>query len=240
MIEFLNILIDTYDFALLTAFLIWIMTSLSPCPLATNITAIAYISKDIKNPKISMIHWLYYTLWRAVSYTFIASLIYYWFSSFEVWRIFQWWGDKVLWFFLIFIWLVMLNVIKINIFKGSKKIEKIKLYLSNKWYIWTFFLWVLFALAFCPYSWVMYFGILIPLVLKSNSWLILPSIFALWTSIPVLFFVFILTFWTSKLSKYFNNIWKIEKYIRYIIAFIFIIVWIYYLQFTLQFLLNYY
>lgn len=236
--DFINLLINTYNIPLLTAFLIGVMTSISPCPLATNITAIAYISKDIKSVKASITHWFAYALWRATSYTLIASLIYYWFSSFKISKLFQGWWDKVLWIILIFIWLVMINIVKINISSKSEWIEKIKVYLANKWYIWTFLLWSLFALAFCPYSWVLFFWALIPMVLKSNSWLLLPFIFALWTSIPVLFFVILLAFWTSKLSKYFNNIWKIEKYLRYLIAFVFIIVWIYYLQFTYIFIKN--
>lgn len=235
--DYLNILIDSYNIPLLTAFLIGVMTSISPCPLATNITAIAYISKNIKSVRASMAHWFAYALWRATSYTLIASLIYYGFSSFQISKIFQGWWDKVLWIILVFIGLVMIDHIKINIGSKSQLIEKIKIYLANKWYIGTFLLWGLFALAFCPYSWVLYFGALIPLVLKSNSWLLLPSVFALWTSIPVIFFVILLALGTSKLSKYFNNIWKIERYLRYFIASIFIIVWVYYLQYTFKFLL---
>ena len=51
--DFINFLIDNYNIPILTAFLLGVLTSISPCPLATNITAIAYISKEIKTgPKI--------------------------------------------------------------------------------------------------------------------------------------------------------------------------------------------
>lgn len=122
--------------------------------------------------------------------------------------------------------------------KSHLWVAKTKQYLASKWYLWTFLLGMLFALAFCPYSWVLYFGALIPLVLKSSSWLLLPSVFAPWTSIPVLIFIFILAFSTKTIGKIFGKVSKVEKIIRYIVAGIFIVVWVYYLQYTVQFLLG--
>jgi len=112
--EFLNTIIDQYNFPLLSAFVLGIMTSISPCPLATNITAIAYISKDIKTPRHTLISGLIYTLGRAISYTLLATLIYFGLSAFQIAKIFQGWGDKVLGIVLISIALVMFGVIKIN------------------------------------------------------------------------------------------------------------------------------
>ena len=94
--ELLNTLVDQYNIPLMTAFILGIMTSISPCPLATNITAIAYISKDIKTTKHTLISGLIYTLGRGISYTFLATLIYFGFSAFSIASIFQGWGDKVL------------------------------------------------------------------------------------------------------------------------------------------------
>lgn len=92
--NFINTLIDQYNLPLLTAFLTGVLTSISPCPLATNITAIAYISKDIKTTKNTLLNGLYYTFRRGFSYTFLALVIYLGFSSFEVSRIFQGWTVK--------------------------------------------------------------------------------------------------------------------------------------------------
>lgn len=82
MMDFINYLIDIYQIPFLTAFLLGILTSISPCPLATNITAIAYISKDIKDSKKSLLNGISYTIGRGLSYTIIASLIYFGFSTF--------------------------------------------------------------------------------------------------------------------------------------------------------------
>ena len=92
--DLINSLIDTYNIPALTVFLLGILTSISPCPLATNITAVAYISKDIKTPKHTILSGLFYTLGRGISYTLLATLIYFGISSFQISRIFQGWGIK--------------------------------------------------------------------------------------------------------------------------------------------------
>lgn len=228
--EWLNYLIDTYNIPLLSAFLIGIMTSISPCPLATNITAIAFISKDIKSSKQTLLNGLFYTLGRGISYTLLATLIYFGLSSFSISSIFQGWEDKALGPVLILIGLIMADVIKINPKTNNSKIEKIKLWLAQKGYIGSLLLGMLFALAFCPYSGVLFFGVLIPMVLKSSESLLLPPLFALGTGIPVIIFSFILAFSANKISSIFSKVSQAEKIIRKIISAIFIIIGIYYLK----------
>ncbi len=236
--EFLNILIDQYNFPLLTAFILGVMTSISPCPLATNITAIAYISKDIKTAKHTLISGLIYTLGRGISYTLLATLIYFGFSAFSIASIFQGWGDKILGIVLILISLVMFGVIKINLGSKSEKVEKIKEWLASKGHIGTLLLGVLFALAFCPYSGVLFFGMLVPLVLSSTESLLLPPLFALGTGLPVIIFSILLAFSVEKVGKMYNAMGKIEKVMRYSVATIFLLAGIYYLQFLVKYVIN--
>jgi cytochrome c biogenesis protein CcdA len=222
----------------LTAFLLGILTSISPCPLATNITAVAFISKDIKTPQRTVLSGLFYTLGRGISYTLLATLIYFGLSSFKVSSIFQGWGDKILGPVLIIIGLVMFDVIKINLNTGNKT-EKIKLWLSNKGYLGSLALGMLFAFAFCPYSGVLFFGVLIPLILKSASGLLLPSVFALGTGLPVIIFSFLIAYSMKTVSKAFRSVQKVEKWLRYGVAGIFILTGLYYTQFLIIYLLNY-
>ena len=236
--DFINALIDNYNIPLLTAFLLGILTSISPCPLATNITAIAYISKEIRTVKNILLNGLFYTLGRGISYTLLATLIYFGLSSFQVSNIFQGWGDKILGPVLIIIGLIMFGVIKINIGGHNKKIEKLKEYLSDKGYVGSLFLGVLFALAFCPYSGVLFFGALIPLVLKSAESLLLPPLFALGTGLPVIIFSFLIAFSMQKVSQAFKIVQKVEKVMRYAVAFIFLVAGIYYLQYLIKYLIN--
>ncbi len=238
MMDFINILIDNYNIPLLSAFLLGVLTSISPCPLATNITAIAYISKEINTAKNTLFNGLYYTLGRGISYTLLATLIYFGLSSFQISRIFQGWGDKVLGPVLIIIGLTMFGVIKIKFNGHNQKIEELKEWLAGKGYIGSLLLGVIFALAFCPYSGVLFFGGLIPLVLKSTESLILPPIFALGTGLPVIIFSFLIAFSMRKVSQAFHMVQKVEKVMRYIVASVFIISGVYYLQYLVKYLIS--
>jgi len=238
MMNFINALIDSYNFPLLTAFLLGILTSISPCPFATNITAVAYISREIKKVKNTLLNGLFYTLGRGISYTILATLIYFGLSSFKISNIFHGWGDKVLGPVLIVIGLIMLNVIKINFGTKNQKIEKLKEWLATKGYIGSLLMGVVFALAFCPYSGVLFFGALIPLVLKSSESLLLPPLFALGTGLPVIVFSFLIAFSMQKVSRAFQIVQKVEKVMRYAVALVFLISGVYYLQYLAKYLIN--
>lgn len=233
--DFINYLIDTYNIPVLTAFLIGVLTSISPCPLATNVTAIAFISKDIKTPKHTLLNGLYYTLGRGISYTLLATLIYFGLSSFEISGMFQGWGDKILGPVLIIIGLIMFGVIRINLNSQNKQVEKLKVWLATKGYLGALLLGVLFALAFCPYSGVLFFGVLIPLTIQSAERLLLPPLFALGTGLPVIVFAFLIAFSIRKMSHAFAIVTKVEKVARFVVATIFILVGLYYLQFLVKY-----
>lgn len=234
--DFINSLIDNYNFPILTAFLLGVLTSISPCPLATNITAIAYISKEVKTAKHTLLNGIFYTFGRSLSYTTLTTVIYFGFSTFQISSIFQGWGDKILGPVLVIVGSVMFGAIKINLGKGGKKIEKIKFWLTKKGFVGSFLLGALFALAFCPYSGVLFFGALIPLVIKSQESLILPPFFAFGTGLPVIIFSFIIAFAIQKLGQIFKIMQKIEKVMRCFVATIFIGVGIYYLQFLINYI----
>ena len=220
----------TSSFPLIAAFFIGLMTAISPCPLATNITAIAYISKKIDNGKHALITGLVYTLGRMFTYVLLASLIVYIGLNVQAVSLFlQRYGERLIGFLLVFIGLVMLNIIKLPSLKSGDRINKIKENLSGKGYLGAFLLGVIFALAFCPFSAVLFFGMLIPLALKFSDGILIPSIFALATGLPVIIFAFILTFSVSKLGKVMNKVQTFEKYMRYIIAYVFILVGAYYI-----------
>ncbi|MFH1412469.1 MAG: aromatic aminobenezylarsenical efflux permease ArsG family transporter [bacterium] len=227
----INSLIDNNNIPLLTAFLLGILTSISPCPLATNITAIAYISRKIKTVKHTLLNGLFYTLGRGLSYTILAMLIYFGVSSFSIASIFEGWGDKALGPILIIISLIMFGVIKINFSIKNEKINQLKEWLARKGYWGSLLLGVLFAMAFCPYSGVLFFGVLIPLVLKSTESLLLPPLFALGTGLPVIIFSFLIAFSMQKVSKAFQVVQKVEKAMRYIVATVFLVTGLYYLRY---------
>jgi cytochrome c-type biogenesis protein len=214
---------------LLAAFFIGLMTAISPCPLATNITAIAYASKKINNNKYTLIVSLLYTLGRMFTYVILASLIVWFGVNVQAISLFlQKYGERILGPLLIIIGIIMLNIIKTNIFKTNAKLDALKEKLAKKGFMGSFLLGVIFALAFCPFSGVLFFGMLIPLAIKAGDGVLIPSIFALATGLPVIILSFILVYSVSKLGKIMKKIQTFEIWMRKLVAVTFIIVGLYY------------
>ena len=121
--NFLTSLFENSQLPILSAFLLGIMTAISPCPLATNITAIGYISRDFNNRKQVLIRGVIYIVGRAITYTSIGLLIYFGASQFTISGFIQQWGEKLLGPLLIIVGLFMINIIKPN-FRGSGILSK--------------------------------------------------------------------------------------------------------------------
>jgi len=227
--EFLQQLADSSNIPLLTAFILGIMTAISPCPLAMNITATAYLSKEITDKKRVLFNGIFYTLGRMLSYTALASVIYFGASKFYVARWFQqidgiWIGVS-----LIVIGILMFDFIKFNIPFLSKITTSVSQRNLKRNYLNAFLLGVLFALAFCPYGAVLYFGGLIPLTLASSTGLLLPPIFAFATGLPVIFIAWLLAYSVSNIGNFYNRMKSFEKWFKRVVAVIFIAVGIYYI-----------
>jgi sulfite exporter TauE/SafE len=225
--EFLSNLMSNSSLPILSAFALGLMTAISPCPLATNITAIGFISKDVEHQKTVFINGLVYTLGRALSYTLIAVIIFIGADQFKVSGWFQQYGEKILGPLLIVIGLFMLDILKIK-FPGMSGLTKRfqENGTSNYWEV--LLLGIVFALAFCPYSGVLYFGMLIPMTISSASGLYLPIVFAIATGIPVIIFAWLLAYTVSGVGKLYNSLKIFEIWFRRIISVVFIGIGIYY------------
>ena len=231
--QYLQNLIDQSTFPLLTAFLLGLMTAISPCPLATNITALAYISKDVENKRRVFLNGLYYTLGRALTYTILGAIIFFGASKFQISRAVQANGEKWIGPLLLVIGIFMLGVIKLPGSSGSimqRLADKVKL--GSSW--GALFLGMIFALAFCPYSGVLYFGMLMPMVLSQPAGLVLLPDFAIATGLPVILLSYLLAFSIGGIGKFYNKIKTFEVWFRQIVAVLFILtgfyfVWIYFM-----------
>jgi len=228
--DFLQSILDSYNIPIVSAFVLGLMTSISPCPLATNITATAYISKNISSRRKVLWSGILYSMGRAFSYTVIGLVLYFGASKFHVARLFQQNGEKYLGVLLIIIGLIMLNVIKLNFLGKSNFQERLSERFKGQGLWGSFLLGVVFALAFCPYSGALYFGMLIPMTISSASGLYLPIVFAIGTGLLVILFTYLLVFAAHKVSSVFNRITKIERVMRYVAGGVFVLAGIYYVS----------
>jgi cytochrome c-type biogenesis protein len=226
--DFLTNLLDSSSLPWVTAILLGLMTAISPCPLATNITAVGFISKDLEDRDRVFLNGLFYTIGRAVSYTLIPLIIYFGADQFKFSGFFQLYGEKIIGPLLLLLGIFMLDIIRIN-FPGLGRLYE-RMEKRKSWrFIDSLLLGMIFALAFCPYSGVLYFGMLVPLTVASASGLYLPVIFAIATGIPVIVFAWVLAYTISGVGGLYNKIKIFELWFRRVIAVAFIITGIYYL-----------
>ncbi|WP_179320409.1 aromatic aminobenezylarsenical efflux permease ArsG family transporter [Winogradskyella helgolandensis] len=226
--EFLKALLENYNIPIVSALILGLMTAISPCPLATNITATAFISKNISSKRKVFFSGLLYSLGRGFSYTAIGFILYFGASKFHIARFFNQNGEKYLGPLLIIIGLIMLNIIKLNFLGTSNFQERLSEKFKDKGVLGSFLIGVVFALAFCPYSGALFFGMLIPMTITSADGLYLPIVFAFGTGLPVILFTYLLAFTAGKVGVFYNKITKIEKAMRIVAGVVFIITGLYY------------
>ncbi|MCB9275333.1 MAG: sulfite exporter TauE/SafE family protein [Lewinellaceae bacterium] len=228
MTDWLQMMAESQDLPWLSALALGLLTAISPCPLATNITATAYLSKEMGSKKAVLWRGFLYTLGRGASYTTIGVALYWGASLFHVARFFQSKGELLLAPLLILTGLIMLGIIRLGFLGQGNFVERFSEKLKNKGALGALVMGMLFALAFCPYSGALYFGMLIPMTVASPSGLFLPLLFALGTGVPVMIFAYLLAFSASKVGTAFNAIRKVEVGMRYAAGIVFVLAGIYY------------
>lgn len=228
--EWLQTLLDSSTTPALTAFLLGLLTAISPCPLATNIAAIGFIGKDIENRRRIFRNGLLYTLGRVVAYTVLGIVLILILkegaSLFGIQKFIGKYGELILGPALLLIGVFMLLGNKLRLpsfgFNGSGE------GLARKGGWGALLLGMLFALAFCPTSGVFYFGILIPMSATAAAGYLLPALFAVATALPVLTVAWILAFSVQHIGSFYGKIQAVQKWLNRIVGGLFIIIGIYY------------
>ena len=227
--EFLQNILDSAQFPLLSAFILGIMTAISPCPLATNITATAYISKEIENRRRVFLNGLIYTAGRAFSYTLLGMVLFFGASKFHIAKFLQSNGEKYIGILLLIIGVLMFDFINLGRFSLNDLTDRFARKLNLTTSGGSFLLGCLFALAFCPYSGVLYFGMLIPMTLTSKLGILLPLVFAVATGLPVMIIAYIIAFSISSVGSFYNRLKLFELWFRRFVAVLFICGGIYFI-----------
>jgi len=211
-----------------TALWLGVLTSISPCPLATNIAAISYIGRKVGSSRQVFLTGLLYTVGRTLAYlalafVLVASVL----SVPQISLFLQKYMHLVLGPILIVVGMFLLGLIELSMGGGGmgqglqKKVDALG--------IWgALLLGVVFALTFCPTSAALFFGSLVPLSLKVNSSFTLPVVYGVGTALPVMIFAVLLATSAQSVGKAYNVLAKIEWWARTLTGWIFVLVGIYF------------
>ena len=216
----------------IAAFFLGLMTAISPCPLVTNITAIAFISKKIDNSRHTLLAGSVYTLGRMVAYVTVSSVIVFLGMNIRIIALgLQHYGELLLGPFLVLCGIYLLDIIPFDRVPGGDRVSGftsgISGRLADKGYPGAFLLGVIFALSFCPFSAVLFFAMLIPLAVGAGDPVIIPAVFAVATGLPVIVISYLLVRGVGKCNGIIQKIGAVEVWLQRVVAAVFLIVGIY-------------
>ncbi len=205
-----------------------ILTSISPCPLATNIAAISFIGKKVDSAPAVLLSGLLYTLGRMAAYLIVSVIVVSSLLSIpELARFLQKYLNIILGPLLIIVGLFLLEIINMSFGRGISMSQKFQDKIQSKGPWGAAVLGFIFALSFCPVSAGLFFGSLIPLSLKYESGVFLPLIYGIGTALPVIVFAFIIGFSANYVGKAFNSLAKFEYWARRATGVLFILAGLY-------------
>lgn len=219
------------EFLLAVGSALWlgILTSISPCPLATNIAAVSFLSKKVLHVNAVLCSGVAYTLGRMLAYAIVGVLIIQSLLSIpSVAQFLQVNMGKALGPILVVAGILLLDLIPWNL-PGLSLSSKKQNDLAGSGVWGAMGLGFLFALSFCPVSAALFFGSLIPLALQSKVGAILPFVYGLGTGLPVLAFAIAIALGVKSLNAWFQKLTRLEFYVRRITGGVFILVGIYYI-----------
>ena len=205
-----------------SAFWLGVLTSISPCPLATNVAAISFVARNLGSSQKVLWSGVLYSVGRMLVYIAIAVLAVESLLSLpEVSFYLESNMHKIIGPLLIIVGIVLLDVLPIS-FSTSFLSGSVQNH-AGRWGIWgAGLLGIVFALTFCPLSAALYFGSLIPLAIDGKSAVLMPSVYGLGTALPVFGFALVMAFGVKSLGKFFEKLTQMEKWARKATAFVFI------------------
>ena len=213
---------------IMTALWFGVLTSISPCPLAGNIAAVSYIGQRLESPRRVVLTGLLYCLGRTIVYLLLGILLVY--SLLAVPNIsffLQRYMNKLLGPLMIIVGMFLLELLSLTP-RGVGMSEKLQNRIDQLGMWGALPLGMIFALAFCPISAALFFGSLLPLALKAESAIVLPSVYGIGTALPVLLFAMLFGLGAGAVGKAFNKLSLFEKFARWLTGGIFILVGVYY------------
>ena len=228
--DILQTWIEGSEVSVLTAFLLGLLTAVSPCPLATNITAIGFISKDIESKDRTFLLGILYTIGRMVAYSLLGALLIWMlrrgFDTFDLQSKVSQWGEMLLSPVLIVMGMVMLFGDRLPLSGFGLNASEKSGRLRGAW--GSLLLGILFAMAFCPTSGMFYFGMLIPMSASATGGYALPAVYALATGLPVVIVAWIIAYSIGNIAGFYKKMQVFQKWLNRMVAVLFIIVGIYY------------
>lgn len=231
MTETINSLLASSEIPAITALLLGLLTCVSPCPLCSNVTAIGFISRDISSRRRVLWQGIVFVLGRTVAYALLGAVLIAIIRSgrdlLQLQNVMGTWGERLLAPVLIVIGLVMLFSGRLHHHHHDCEIQARRHHKAGLF--GAFLLGAFFAMSFCPVSALIYFGVLIPMSAQATGGYLLPVVFSLATSIPVLAVAWTIAYSMHNLGKFVGKLQSFQRWFNIVVALLFIAVGIFHI-----------
>jgi len=204
-----------------------ILTSISPCPLASNVAAVSYVGRDLGRPRRVLAAGLVYSLGRALTYVAVGAVVVAGLLSIPKVSFFlQNRMNQVLGPLLVVIGIVILGGWRPSLpsWGGGQDLQR---RIAGRGVLGAGLLGILFALSFCPVSAGLFFGGLVPLAVGSGSRVLVPAIYGIGTGLPVVFFAVLLAVGAQGVGRAFSAVTRVERFARPATGVIFVLAGVY-------------
>jgi len=213
--------------ALGSAFWLGLLTSISPCPLATNIAALSFVGRRVDRPRAVLLGGALYTLGRTVTYVALAVLLVA--GALAVPAVSHFLQKNLIRLLgpvLILVGMVLLDLLSLRLpGVGSARLQE----RAGSWGpAGAALLGILFALSFCPVSAALFFGSLIPLAIHHESRLALPALYGIGTALPVVAFAGLIGLGAHRLGAAVGRLEQFERVARRLTGGLFLAIGLYY------------
>jgi cytochrome c biogenesis protein CcdA len=211
-----------------TAIWLGLLTSISPCPLATNVAAISYLGRRVGSPRHLLAGGLLYTVGRTVAYVGLGFVCVLGLLSMpEVSQFLQRHMNRILGPVLVVAGIFLLELLRPVLPGPGRRSERLRERLQAGGMWGAAPLGALFALSFCPVSAALFFGSLVPLAVRFHSPALYPGLYGVGTALPVVVFAFLVAFGAGFVGKAFNRLAVFERWARRLTGVVFVAVGIY-------------
>ena len=213
--------------AIATALWLGVLTSISPCPLATNIAAVSYLARRADRPRLVLLSAFTYSLGRALAYAVVSAVVVLGLLSVPgLSQLLQRYMNKLLGPLLVLVGMYLLGLLSagLSTTAGSEELRKKA---AEGGAVGALLLGALFALSFCPVSAALFFGSLVPLSLRHGSKVVLPVVYGFGTALPVVVLALVATGGTKALGAAMRKVGAFDVWARRITGVVFVAVGIY-------------
>jgi sulfite exporter TauE/SafE len=206
-------LADRVELPLLTVFLFGLVGAVAPCQLTTNLSAMAYVGSRVSDAR----PWregLAYVLGKVLVYTLLGAAAVAMGLQLQAAAIpIAVAARKVLGPLMIVIGLGFLGVLRLRGSAGHGVSTWLQTRLPQGGLFRAFLLGVTFSFTFCPTLFWLFFGLTIPLAVRSAGGWAFPALFAVGTALPLLAFTTLLVIGTDLAQGFVARVTRSQRLI---------------------------